>query len=176
MTRSSGYGYNASAISLSLTSGPYESAVSMKLTPSSTARRRTRLASSRSLGSPRMYSPVIRIAPNPRRLTVKSPPTSIVPAAAAGDVLTSGSSASLSHSLRRTYAYTSRAISNWGASRAIGAVRRRSTGWLPAPQDVCRQDDASAADGDAGAVDEVAGRGAGPAAEGTPGQGVGSPF
>src|ERR1700754_2814439 len=55
----------------------------MKLTPSSTARRRTALASSRLGGSPQMPSPVIRMAPNPRRLTVRSPPMSIVPAAAA---------------------------------------------------------------------------------------------
>ena len=44
--RSSGYGWSASAISSSLTSGPYESAVSIRLTPSSTARRRTAIASS----------------------------------------------------------------------------------------------------------------------------------
>ena len=40
----------------------------MKLTPSSTARFRTRFASSRFLGGPQMPWPVIRIAPNPRRL------------------------------------------------------------------------------------------------------------
>ena len=34
----SGYGYSASAIRVSLTSGPYESAVSMKRIPSSMAR------------------------------------------------------------------------------------------------------------------------------------------
>ena len=36
ITRSSGYGESASAMNDSLTPGPYESAVSMKLTPSST--------------------------------------------------------------------------------------------------------------------------------------------
>src|SRR5215470_6593173 len=49
----------------SLTSGPYASAVSMRLTPSSTARRSTARAAARSLGSPQMPSPVIRIAPKP---------------------------------------------------------------------------------------------------------------
>ena len=44
MTRSSGYGYSASAISSSLTEGPYESAVSMKFTPSSTTRRSVAMA------------------------------------------------------------------------------------------------------------------------------------
>src|SRR4029453_7012520 len=52
----------------------------MKLTPSSIARRNTAFASSRSAGGPQMPSPVIRMAPKPRRLTVRSPPTSIVPA------------------------------------------------------------------------------------------------
>ena len=46
ITRSSGYGCSASRISSSATNGPYESAVSMKSTPSSTARRSTRIASS----------------------------------------------------------------------------------------------------------------------------------
>src|SRR5487761_1238727 len=55
----------------------------MKLTPSSTARRSVALAFSRSGGSPQMPWPVIRIAPNPSRLTVMSPPTSMVPASAA---------------------------------------------------------------------------------------------
>ena len=70
-------------MSSSLTCGPYESAVSMKFTPSSTARRRTAFASSRSGGGPQMPRPVIRIAPKPRRLTVRSPPTSMVPASPA---------------------------------------------------------------------------------------------
>src|SRR6201996_2769880 len=59
----------------SLTSGPYASAVSMKLTPSSSARRNTLRASLRSLGSPQMPGPVIRMAPYPSRLTVRSPPS-----------------------------------------------------------------------------------------------------
>src|ERR1700726_1770641 len=59
----------------------------MKLMPSSNARRSTRLHSSRSAGSPQMPSPVIRMAPNPNRLTGMSPPMSIVPASAAVTVL-----------------------------------------------------------------------------------------
>src|SRR5258705_6703464 len=55
----------------------------MKLTPSSTVRRSTALASSRLAGSPQIPSPVTRMAPNPRRLTVRSPPTAVVPAAPA---------------------------------------------------------------------------------------------
>src|SRR5262245_25921515 len=46
----------------------------MKSTPSSMARRRTRSAFSRSSGHPRIFGPVIRIAPNPSRLTWRSPP------------------------------------------------------------------------------------------------------
>src|SRR5215510_10327148 len=46
----------------------------MKFTPSSTARFRTRFASSTSFGSPQMPLPVSRIAPNPRRFTSRSPP------------------------------------------------------------------------------------------------------
>src|SRR5450755_4624470 len=46
----------------------------MKFTPRSTALLRTRLASSRSLGSPQMPLPVRRIAPYPRRFTSMSPP------------------------------------------------------------------------------------------------------
>ena len=47
MTKSSGYGYSASVIRCSLTNGPYESAVSMRLTPSSTANARgSRMVSS----------------------------------------------------------------------------------------------------------------------------------
>src|SRR5690242_12141635 len=53
----------------------------MKLTPSSTARRSAAWACSRSGGGPQMPCPVIRIAPKPRRFTVRSPPMSIVPAA-----------------------------------------------------------------------------------------------
>src|SRR5882757_7456230 len=67
----------------SLTCGPYESAVSMKLVPSSTARRKTAFASSRSAGSPQIPGPVRRIEPKPRRFTVRSSPIPIVPACAA---------------------------------------------------------------------------------------------
>src|SRR6266496_554528 len=46
----------------------------MKLTPSSTARRKTFFAFSRLGGQPQIPSPVNRIAPNPSRLTNRSPP------------------------------------------------------------------------------------------------------
>src|SRR5271165_3721489 len=52
----------------------------MKSTPSSTARCNTLRASSRSFGSPQMPGPVMRIAPYPSRLTVRSPPSAKVPA------------------------------------------------------------------------------------------------
>src|ERR1022692_4624555 len=55
----------------------------MKLTPNSTARRRSAIAAARSFGGPQIPSPVRRIAPKPRRLTVSSLPSSIVPAVAA---------------------------------------------------------------------------------------------
>ena len=48
----------------------------MKLTPSSTASRRTARAPSRSGGSPHTPHPVILIAPNPIRWTGVSPPSS----------------------------------------------------------------------------------------------------
>src|SRR5262249_6765271 len=60
----------------------------MKLTPSSMARLSTALAWSRSAGSPQIPGPVRRMAPNPSRLTVRSPPMSIVPASAAEGVVT----------------------------------------------------------------------------------------
>src|SRR6266545_561733 len=47
----------------------------MKLTPSSTARRKTFCAPSRSGGQPQIPSPVNRIAPKPSRLTNRSPPS-----------------------------------------------------------------------------------------------------
>src|ERR1700678_719252 len=53
----------------------------MKFTPSSTARRKTFFAFSRSLGSSQIPSPVIRIAPKPNRLTIRSPPIANVPLA-----------------------------------------------------------------------------------------------
>jgi len=46
----------------------------MKLTLSSTARRKTFFAFSRSGGQPQIPSPVSRIAPKPSRLTKRSPP------------------------------------------------------------------------------------------------------
>src|SRR6266496_3343636 len=46
----------------------------MKLTPSSTARRKTFFAFSRLGGQPQIPSPVRRIAPDPSRLTNTSPP------------------------------------------------------------------------------------------------------
>src|SRR5919204_4324513 len=61
----------------------------MKLIASSTARRRTALAPWGSAGGPQIPGPVIRIAPNPRRRTSSSPPSSKVPAADAW-VLSSG--------------------------------------------------------------------------------------
>jgi len=48
--------------------------VSIKFTPSSMARRRTFFAFSRSGGQPQMPAPVMRMAPNPSRLTARSPP------------------------------------------------------------------------------------------------------
>src|ERR1051326_6111667 len=74
ITRSFGYGCSASAISSSLTCGPYDSAVSIRLTPSSIAWRSTASASRLSFGGPQTPSPVMRIAPKPRRFTVRSPP------------------------------------------------------------------------------------------------------
>src|SRR5256885_14547659 len=51
----------------------------MRFTPSSTARLRTLSAAARSFGQPQIPSPVIRMAPNPRRFTVRSPPILNVP-------------------------------------------------------------------------------------------------
>src|SRR6266496_6612309 len=47
----------------------------MKLTPNSTARRKTFFAFSRSGGQPQIPSPVNRIAPKPSRLINRSPPS-----------------------------------------------------------------------------------------------------
>src|ERR1700721_1083634 len=55
----------------------------VNVAPSATTRGRVAVACSRLGGSPQIPEPVIRIAPKPRRLTVRSPPTSMVPAAAA---------------------------------------------------------------------------------------------
>src|SRR5438105_2696978 len=56
----------------------------MRSTPSSTARRSTRIASSWSRGGPHTPGPGSCIAPNPRRWTVRSPPRVRVPLAVAG--------------------------------------------------------------------------------------------
>src|SRR5439155_18629887 len=56
----------------------------MKLTPSSTARRKTFFAPSRSGGQPQIPSPVNRIAPKPSRLTKRSPPNRNVESRASG--------------------------------------------------------------------------------------------
>src|SRR5918992_379531 len=61
------------------------SAVSIKFMPNSTALLSTDLASSGSSGSPQIPGPVMRIAPKPRRFTLRSPRAS-VPAAAAWKV------------------------------------------------------------------------------------------
>src|ERR1700743_3892574 len=74
----------------SLTPGPYAAAVSMKSTPSSTARRSTLRASSRSFGSPQMPGPVNRMAPYPSRLMVRSPPIAQLPAACACNIVIRG--------------------------------------------------------------------------------------
>src|SRR6266480_4704310 len=58
----------------------------MKLTPNSTARRKTFFAPSRSGGQPQIPSPVRRIAPKPSRLTNRSPPNSNVESRASGTV------------------------------------------------------------------------------------------
>src|SRR5579863_886267 len=52
----------------------------MKLTPSSTARRRTASAPLRSFGGPHIPSPVRRIAPKPRRWTESLLPSETFPA------------------------------------------------------------------------------------------------
>src|SRR5260370_8356980 len=51
----------------------------MKLTPNATARRRTASAEAGSLGGPQIPSPVIRMAPKPRRRTVSSLPSETFP-------------------------------------------------------------------------------------------------
>ena len=56
----------------------------IKLTPSSTLRRRTRTAESGSLGGPQIPSPVMRMAPKPRRRTLNSPHSAKVPVWVAG--------------------------------------------------------------------------------------------
>src|ERR1700730_3179177 len=51
----------------------------MRLTPSSMARRNTRIASSSFFGGPQIPRPVRRIAPKPSRRTFRSPPIVKVP-------------------------------------------------------------------------------------------------
>jgi hypothetical protein len=77
---SSEYGASASAICSSLTPGPYASAVSMNSTPSSSARRSTRVAFSPSFGRPQTPGPHKRMPPKPKRLTRSSLPMVIVDA------------------------------------------------------------------------------------------------
>src|SRR5215467_10539797 len=55
----------------------------MRSTPSSTVRRSSLIASTRSRGSPHIPGPVIRIAPNPSRVTAVRPPSKNTPLAAA---------------------------------------------------------------------------------------------
>src|ERR1700712_2820766 len=62
----------------------------MKFTPSSTARRSTRMHSSASAGGPQTPLPVMRMAPNPSRLTVRSPPMTKVPDFCAMDGVVTG--------------------------------------------------------------------------------------
>lgn len=69
-TSTPSYGCSASASSSSFAPMPYASAVSMSSTPSSTARRATRIGYSRSRAG---RKPVSRIAPSPSRRTVRSP-------------------------------------------------------------------------------------------------------
>src|SRR5712692_10806782 len=52
----------------------------MKLIPNSTARHKTRMAPARSAGSPQIPFPVIRIAPQPNRVTRRSFPIMNSPA------------------------------------------------------------------------------------------------
>src|ERR1700745_4107302 len=61
----------------------------MKLTPNSMARRRTAIAAAGSFGGPQIPSPVRRMAPKPRRLTVSSPPSVIFPLLAADKIFAS---------------------------------------------------------------------------------------
>src|SRR5580700_11352289 len=62
----------------------------MKLTPRSTARRRVLIEASWSLGGPQMPGPVMRMAPKPRRLTVRSPRLTVPAAAALGAAVVVG--------------------------------------------------------------------------------------
>src|SRR5438876_4089406 len=89
------------------------------LMPSSSVRRRTRLHSSRSAGSPQMPAPVRRMAPKPKRFTVKSPPRSIVPASAALMVVVRSAMASSSWC---SAVVNSRRRSGYDATVKIGVI------------------------------------------------------
>src|SRR5439155_837806 len=96
-----------------------ELAVSIMLMPSSSVRRRTRLHSSRSAGSPQMPAPVRRMAPKPKRFTVKSPPRSIVPASVALMVVVRSAMASSSWC---SAVVNSRRRSGYDATVKIGVI------------------------------------------------------
>src|ERR1044071_2438605 len=97
-------------MSSSLVSGPYASAVSIKFTPSSTTRLRSFSAFCRSAGQPQMPWPVTRIAPKPRRFTVKSPPKLNVGFVAMFDVPAAAAPRSTSDLLARSAAPLARLI------------------------------------------------------------------
>ena len=61
--------------------------MSMKLTPSSTARRSVASAPGTSAGRPQMPLPVMRMAPKPMRFTVRSPPRPKMPLASTGRLI-----------------------------------------------------------------------------------------
>src|SRR6266852_7859877 len=84
----------------------------MKLTSSSTARRRTAMAPLRSFGGPQMPSPVRRMAPKPRRCTEISPPNEIFPAALAETSL------SFINDLQNSYFNSSSLLTEHRASRS----------------------------------------------------------
>src|SRR5487761_770308 len=65
----------------------------IKVTPRRTARCNTRTAVATSGGSPQTPRPVTRIAPKPRRLTLRSAPSTMCPAAAAFMLAFMGTSA-----------------------------------------------------------------------------------
>src|SRR5579875_1132405 len=149
----------------------------MKLTPSSTARRRVALACSRSGGSPQTPWPVIRMAPNPRRFTVRSPPTSMEPASAALGLLFMRY---LPRLLRPAFQARSAGCTRAGAAGgplsrnagAGGAVRAGADGWTGA--DAAGPDPVRGAAGRAAAPSGDAGGGPnpGPASGRAPGPGA----
>src|SRR5215210_5576754 len=96
----------------------------MKLTPSSTARRSTRLAASRSGGGPQIPSPVMRIAPKPSRFTSTSPPRETVPAAAASLSFT-GERSAFARLVRKREPHVSAGDRDEGPALRFAAVKRR---------------------------------------------------